>query len=364
MKKLLLLLLIATTTCSAQISFPGHVSNFSSSTPPTDTSYFHSKRYSLAANAYNMTLSSFTVGQSVTSIPDLKGSLTLPYVGSSTPILSGAPPKFIYPGLLFMQNESNIQYYVSKASVNATFPYELWMVLYKPDYFIFEKFIDGPPYMGELGCSTCGLRFTNFGSGGNDGYSFAASTTVPIWQMFLIRLVFHDPYTSGGGGYSQVDLYINGTLQTTTTMPVSTFRDPNGWAVSLGASTNNEYVGWAEYLLFNGNVSSTDATTITNELNLKYKFGTDMPYPRANSLNYGSSGGIMTVSYTFYDPLGSTEDVSGRVIKWVQDGTGGVSNATYVTSVPSTENGRAEITVKTMDGRYSIIPSTKHFANH
>lgn len=325
-------------------------------TPPTQvTPYQKTVRYGLANNAYKLNQYGFTAEQPIQSIPDLKGKNDLLYVGVPKPLLTGSAPHYKKEGVVFMQNETGVKYAASLPG-GAPYPRELWAVLYKPNYFMFEKFMEDDPYVGELGPAT--LRTTN---DNKDGFWFNQNVNIPVNQFFVLRLrITAQPKNTS---YTNIEAWINGVKLTSSVPVQSWYRSYN--VLAFGADTNNEFVGWAEFLNMPV-LTDAQAAQVQAELAAEY-VNPKLPY--ADNIQFNYANGNKTAAYTFVDPTGLKEGQKA-LIRWVNwPVNGGVTNGTYLTqydgqwTVPANFAGRAEITVYNSAGVYCSMPQSKSFGN-
>jgi hypothetical protein len=325
-------------------------------TPVPTPTYDYSKtyRYGLVTHAYKMGLAKPGF---VSSFPDQKGGSALTYSGSDTPTLG--LPYITNDGLLFLQNQKNV-FYVANIKGdgnhpdinNAVYPREVWMVLYKPDYFMFEKFLDGDFYMGDLGSSTADIRFTNDGT-----VPTFTNMKIPVNQLSIWRIRLTALSNSSITNMVNVDFWLNGVKQSSNGQVQTWFR--KFYCASLGTDTNNEYFGVAE-LFHTPVLTDVQAAQITTELQAEYK---PLNLPIATDLSYTSQNGNVTVSYKY---SGSIAEGKPATIRWVNMAKGPESSV-YMPqydgkwTIPAINSCRAEITVYDAQGGYFDIPSTKYF---
>lgn len=323
---------------------------FVTTTPITST-----VRYSLAQHMYKMNASGFTIGQPVLSISDLKGKLPLPYTGPANPVLTGKPPIYTKEGVLFFQNQANT-HYSAKSSAIAPYPMEIWMVILKPNYFMFEAFCGGYGglYFADLG-SASPIRLTN----DNDAAHMFQNSVIPVNQFFSIRFRL----TSNGNNVPvNVEMWINGVKQTNSVQVLTWFS--NQWNISIGTDTNNNYCGFAEYLYFPV-LTDAQAAQVEAELQSEYQLGQPIQLPYADQLQLTVAGGSTSVTYKFNNVLGFDEDTTKRVVRWIAWGNNGVTNATYLPqyngllTIPIALKGRVEITCFDVKGNYYSMASSK-----
>jgi len=300
------------------------------------TDYSKTFRYSKAENAWKFSL--FKPGIYKSFAP-AKGSVNLDYYQWANPTPLLGMPRITNEGLLFFNNQKNTLF-MADISDKPKYPFEMWYVWHKPDYFINEKMIEEPCYTGENG-TPVGVRLTN-----EDKPQFQFNKAVyPVNRPFIYRLRL----TENPKGVANVELWIDGVKQTNSVQVQTWYR--NHFTIGAGVNTNNSYIGWAE--VFNTPVlSDTDGDKVTAELKSEYK---PFDLPIATDITYTKSASGITVSFKPNIPA---------KIKWV-DMSKGIELATYAVAlqdkltVPSNFIGRAEVTVVDAQGRYFDIPSTK-----
>lgn len=329
--------------------------------PVTTTPYQQTVRYGLALNAYKINQSGFTVGSPVNKIPDQKSKNDMIYAGSNPPILSGTLPVYTKEGLIFLENEANVNYQ-SQISNSPPYPQELWMVMAKPDFFIFESWqnIWNVQYLGDLGSATNGIRVRVGADNSSDNAWNFTNAVIPTQQFFVLRLRL--TAVAGNKTRTNAELWVNGVKVIQPVQMTSAFNPVN--ILAIGSTTNNEYVGWAEYINMPP-ITDAQATQVYAEMNAEYNFGQTIQLPFADNIQFATTGNTTAVGYRFNNPLGFPEDVSKRKIRYVVGGSNGISNATYnhaydnVLTIPMTSNFRIEITVYDTQGNYFSIPSSK-----
>lgn len=337
--------------------------------PPVVTvpAYNKTFRYSVANYAYY--LKGLPVGP-INSIPAAKGGIPMAYTGISNPTLSLTYPSITKEGMLFVQNEGGVKYTAlikGSPSINnptdATYPRETWFVIYKPNYFMFEKFMEDDFYMGDMGGANNGIRFTNDNTA---GFEFINSI-IPInqYSVYRVRLTA----IPNNSNYVNVELWINGVKQTNNQQVQAWYRQYT--MIGIGTDTNNEYVLWAELFTTPGALTDAQATQVFTEINTEYSIGKPIQAPYADNiiLTYDQKGN-KTVSYTYINPLGIAEDKSKLQIRWIQWPDGGPGSAVYnhaydnQLTVPSSFGaGTVQVTVTDMQGNVRGFPENKYFSN-
>lgn len=323
----------------------------------TTPAYDKTFRYSKATYAYYFkTLKAGTYQ----SIPAAKGGISLDYKGAVKPTLG--LPYITKEGLLFLQNQTNVRYIANIKGdgdhtdiKNAVYPREVWIAMYKPDYFVWEQFCNGDFYMGDLGAANNGVRFTN------DPTIPIFNAKIPVNQYSVWRVRLTATPSSPTTNNVNVELWINGIKQPSNGQVQTWFR--KYYCVALGTDTNNEHVGFAE-IFHTPVLSDADADKITTEMLAEYGANT-LPY--ASNVVVVNDGKNQTVTYKYNGnaPQGSVQ------VRWIDFNGKGPEGSTFrpefdgKITIPTSaiKEGAVWVTVVDKDGLSFGIPSAKNFKN-
>lgn len=323
--------------------------------PPTPPPITSTLRYTLARHLYIPALDNFTVGQNVTSIPDLKGTATMGFSSNSAPLLGY--PTYGKEGLVYLENTASNGF---KAYLGATpVTREVWFVMMKSNYFEYEGWFNqfDVNYLGELG--GIGLRVQSGSTSPTNSWQYP-TYVVPQNQIMIIRYqVLNVPNPTSGNPL--VALSINNTLLGSGQFTVPIKSNTIGWGTDGPNGANCAMMGvymYGEY----PPLTSAQASALYAELAAKYSTASINPtVPIATNLTFSRSGGNTTINYTYSGTY--PENVAGRIIKWVSSTNPTVS--TFLTqfnnlqTISSTfSNGRVEVTVEDTHGNYSTIPQS------
>lgn len=312
---------------------------------PVPTPYKNTVRYGLATHAYKMSENGYTPGQSVMSIPDLKGTANLAYTGTANPLL--VFPCYEPEGTIWMQNEANISY--TKQLGAAPVAKELYMVIMIPDFFVFEAVINfyDLPYFSQLNGNNIGMRLQN-------NTSYYPNFVWPDDRYMVIRYqVLNTNFNP------DVAVSVNG-VSLGVALPTQPVKSN---VIGFGTGSNSADYGIAE-LIETPPLSDTQAAQVTSELMATYNVNNPVQAPYASNIKLTKANGQTTVTYTYNNPLGIPEDKTKRVIKWINWGTVGVTFATYLpqyqnmATIPTALVGRAEIWVFDTQGHSYSIPGS------
>lgn len=328
------------------------------------TPYISSFRLSKAYAAYNPKEQGLADGQNVGSLKDFVSGQNLIYAGKPVQALSGTGgSKYVTGAGVFLENEEGTPYKAS-ASLKSAYPVEQWFVLWKPDYWMFESFIKiqgNYDYSGELGPGI--YRVDSDGARDSKGNPIVPNdwlitgTSIPVNQYFTLRLVHT---LTPGAAKANVDVYINN-------VKLVVEQQKQYWiaqtpTMGFGSETNNEYIGVPEYLFYNNLLSTADAAKIQAEIMAGYPQPNN---PIAKNVRFSVANGRRTVQYDYYSPTGAKEDVTKRIIKWVNmpnaSPTTSTWNSTYVSNETIVNDdflGRVEITVFDTAGNRAILPAS------
>lgn len=320
--------------------------------PPVQVTPAYNKtiRYGLAAAAYRFKDQQPGIAK---TIPPAKGNVPMTYSGDTNAPLG--VPAITKDGLLFIQNQANTPYSAMIGN-SPMYPRESWMVLEKPPYFMFEKLVESPFYIGDLG-NPKGIRFTSDDTNVTN-WNWFPNAVWPVNQPFVFRTRLTT--IPGKTDYVTVEFWINNVKQTAV-VPIKTWYRSN-WSMGIGTDTNNEYIGWYEWFDTNRALTDAEALSCYNEIVAEYGVAT-MPY--ADNIQFSVINGQRTASYRFNTPQGFAEDTTKRIVKWVNMPNGSPTNTSYNNSYVKNEItvadnfiGRVEITVFDVKGNWFSIPAS------
>lgn len=318
-------------------------------------------RFANAKNLYKINANGFTAGQEIQSIPDVKGKLNLLYNSdptSNTNTLTGKKAIYCKEGFAFFQNIPG-NFYNAQAPGGAPYPLEAWFVFEKPNFFLEEAFIKGWGnllYVGDLLGQT-GIRTTN----DNDTAHTFVNAVIPVNKrtLFRFRLTLNGSEKTTTQN-TNVELWINGVKQTNSQQVLTFYY--NVCYLQLGADTNGEYCGYHE-IGFYPVLTDTIAAQITAEIQAEYNLGAAIQQPYADNIQVVNTNGKLSVTYNFISTNGLPEDKTKLRVDWIQWGSNGVTNATYIAkntpTVNSYSGGRVEVTAFDTAGNFYSIPGSK-----
>lgn len=320
---------------------------------PTSTyDYTKTARYPFINYSWKFSLN--PVGPVIAPLAAAKGGV--PMLNTSNANLTLGPLEVTKDGLLWIQNQlgtratAMIKGNGQQPNVaNSVYPRTVWVVEFKPNYFMAEKQMEDDFYSAtEL--SALGVRLTN----DNDAAHTFVNSSFPFdgYSLFQYNLTA----IPGNTDKVNVDLWINGVQQTNSVAVQTYYR--KFYCCSLGTgSSNSDHYGVAE--VFHTNI--LDAPTnlkITNEILAEYGIGKPFPFPFATNVVVNRVNGNFVVSFTPNMAI----DPNATIYQWIDWNGQGPAGAKYRTdlsgpTVPATFSGAVQITVKNLQGVYFGIPA-------
>jgi len=271
-------------------------------------------------------------GESVVTVPDLKGGKNLVYTGLSTPVISKRPPHYDdaqFSAIRFL-NETNTKYEVNLTE-QLPAPYEVSLTL----------------------ISLPGAEFVPWTGGGNQSYLAVIGD--------IIRIYGSDDHMPGSKvpDYFKINnlhvifntdrgyLWTNGIYQ----------GELPWWSVPglkrtfniIGNNANNPHWDFIALHVFQ-TLTYEQRQSWFQDLKDKFYLGQEKQLPRAENVQVtkSSDGNTLTASYDYVNPLGFPEDKSKTIYVWRERGPG----ANYIPDQKSHEGHGAVVNknIFTTDG--------------
>jgi hypothetical protein len=318
------------------------------------STYDYTKTFRYTPMTYGWKFSLNPVGPVTAPLVAAKGGVSM--LNTSNSNLTLGPLEVTKDGLLAIKNQlgcratAMIKGSGQQPDVkNAVYPRTVWMVQFKPNYFMSEKQMEDDFY-GATQQGNTGVRFTN----DNDAAHTFVNAIFPVdgyslWQYNLTTI-------PGNTDKVNIDLWINGVQQTNSVAVQTYYRKFYCCSVGTGES-NSDHYGVAE-VFHTGILDAPTNLKITNEILAEYGIGKPFPLPFATNVVVNKVNGNYVVSFTPNMAI----DPNATVYQWIDWNGQGPAGAKYRPdlsgpSVPANFSGGVQVTVHNLQGVYFGIPA-------
>ena len=280
--------------------------------------------------------------EEVGQLNDEIGGRPIGYIGNAVPNATGKQPilykqdGFFNDGktldMVFLENESGIQYGNSVRQLS--YPMAFGRVWMQPKYHLYEAYDNNTNrhYFGEAGGvnsvsepKTVTLRFT---TGEPNNVIDDLSLNYNGLNFILIKC-FEDGLATASDRVS-IKVWLNGVLLNPT-KHLQTYKR-NGLMEGFGADSNSEMHGVVEVLNAYKNLSQTEVDNVNAAVLSYYKIGQAVNLPYATNVSATVVNNIVSVNYTYVNPLGIPENTSATKVDWWYS-SDGIQNGKFENSV-------------------------------
>ncbi len=317
----------------------------------------------------------------VGGLNDEVGNRPLSYIGNAVPNATGKQPLLYKQAgyfsngtsldMVFLENESGIQY--GNAIRSTTYPMAFGRVWMQPKYHLYEAYDNNTNrhYFGEAGGinsvsepKTVTLRFTT-------GEQFNVIDDISLnynGLNFILIKCFEDGLATSSDRIS-IKVWLNGVLLNPS-KHLETYKRPN-LMEGFGTDTNCEMHGVVEVFNAYKDLSQTEVDNVNAAVLSHYKIGQPVNLPYATDVSASVSNNVVSVNYTYVNPLGIPENTSATKVDWwyssggIQDGKfepkvkdlKSFNRTTTASKFTSSQGIRVNVRVQDTAGNVSWIPS-------